>query len=68
MVMIAFEPCHEIVVFFVLRKLIIQMRMRSRPVELDVSCLVGSFSRLVPYFMCANSEGSGETARMRRLA
>ena len=21
-----------------------------------------------PYFMCANSEGSGETARMRRLA
>ena len=24
--------------------------------------------RLLPYFMCANSEGSGETARMRRLA
>ena len=24
--------------------------------------------RLLPYFMCANSEGSGETARMRKLA
>ena len=24
--------------------------------------------RLLPYFMCANNEGSGETARMRRLA
>ena len=23
---------------------------------------------VLPYFMCANSEGSGETARMRRLA
>ena len=23
--------------------------------------------RLLPYFMCANSEGSGETAQMRRL-
>ena len=30
-----------------------------------------SFGRtlcLLPYFMCANTEGSGETARMRRLA
>ena len=24
--------------------------------------------RLLPYFICANSEGSGETARMRSLA
>ena len=24
--------------------------------------------RLLPYFMCANSEGSGDTAQMRRLA
>ena len=30
------EPCHEIMVLFVLRKLILQMRMRSRPVVLDV--------------------------------
>ena len=28
---------------------------------------VWSDLRLLPYFMCANSEGSGETARMRRL-
>ena len=32
-------------------------------------CLIfGRILRLLPYFMCANSDGSGETARMRRLA
>ena len=32
-------------------------------------CLIfGRTLRLLPYFMCANSEGSGETAWMRRLA
>ena len=32
-------------------------------------CLIfGRTLRLLPYIMCANSEGSGETARMRRLA
>ena len=32
-------------------------------------CLIfGRTLCLLPYFMCANSEGSGETARMRRLA
>ena len=31
-------------------------------------CLIfGQTLRLLPYFMCANSDGSGETARMRRL-
>ena len=40
--------------------------MRSHPVGLDV--WVSRTLRLLPYFMCANSEGSGETARMRRLA
>ena len=30
--------------------------------------IFGRTIRLLPYFMCANSEGSGETARMRRLA
>ena len=30
------EPCHEIMVLFVLRKLILQTLMRSRPVGLDV--------------------------------
>ena len=32
------------------------------------SLIFGRTLRLLPYFMCANSEGSGETARMRRLA
>ena len=49
--------------FFVLRKLILQTRMRSHTVGLDVW-----FFCLLPYFMCANSKGSAETARMRRLA
>ena len=32
-------------------------------------CLIFSRTlRLLPYFMCANSEGSGEAERMRRLA
>ena len=39
----------------------IQTRMRSHP----VGCLIFG---LLPYFICANSEGSGETARMRRLS
>ena len=38
------EPCHEIMVLFALRKLIIQTRMRSHPVGLDVSFLVGPSS------------------------
>ena len=31
-----FEPAHEIMTLFVLRKLILQMRMRSHPMGLDV--------------------------------
>ena len=38
-----FEPCHEIMVLFVLSKLILQMRMRSHPVGLDIWFLVGPF-------------------------
>ena len=45
-------------------KLILQTRMGSHPVGLEVWILVGPFV----YFMNANSEGSGRTARMRRLA
>ena len=37
------EPSHEIMVLFVLRKLILQMCMRSHQVGLDVRYLVGSF-------------------------
>ena len=47
------EPCHEIMVLFILRKLIFQTRMRSHPVGLDV-CLFGQTLHLLPYFMCAN--------------
>ena len=57
----------EIMVLFVLRKLILQTRMRSHPVGLDVR-FFGQTICVLPYFMCANSDGSGETARMRRLA
>ena len=49
---------HEIIVLFVLRKLILQMRMRSHPVGLDV-LFFGQTLRLLPYFMCVNSKGSG---------
>ena len=38
-----FEPCHEIMVLFVLRKLILQKQMRSHPVGLDVLFVVGPF-------------------------
>ena len=37
------EPAHEIMALFVLRKLILQTRMGSHPVGLDVWCLVGPF-------------------------
>ena len=38
-----YEPCHEIMVLFVLRKLILQTRMRSHPMGLDVWFLIGTF-------------------------
>ena len=38
-----FEPSHEIMALFGLRKLILQTRMRSLPVGLDVRSLVGPF-------------------------
>ena len=60
------EPTHGILALFVLRNFILEMRMCRHPVGLDVWFLVGL--RPLPYFMWANSEGSGETARMRRLA
>ena len=50
-----FEPSHEIMTRFVLRKLILQTRMHSHPVGLDV-WFFGRIRRLVPYFMCANSD------------
>ena len=52
-----FEPCHEIMVLSVLCKLILQTHMRSHPVALDV-LICGRTLRVLPYLMCANSEGS----------
>ena len=43
MILRLYEPAHEIMVLFVLRKLILQTRMRSHPVGLDVWFLVGPF-------------------------
>ena len=64
-----YEPSHEIMVLFVLRKLIFQTRMRSHPVGLQCRCLiVGRIFGLFAYLLCANSEGSSETVQMRRLA
>ena len=58
------EPCHGIMVLSVLHKPILQTHMRS-----GARCLMfGCTLRLLPYFMCTKSKGSGETARMRRLA
>ena len=39
----AYESSHEVMALFVLRKLILQTRMRSHPVLLDVWILVGPF-------------------------
>ena len=53
-------------VLFILCKLILQTRMGSHPVA---RCLIFGWTlRILPYFMCANSKGSGETAWMPRLA
>ena len=60
------EPCCEIMVLFVLHKLFLQTPMCSHPVGW---CLIfGQTICLLPYFMCANSEGSGETVWMSRHA
>ena len=50
-----YELSHESMTLFVLRKLILQARMRSHPVGLDVCFLFGRILRLLPSFMCANS-------------
>ena len=43
-----FEPCHEIMALFVLRKLILQTQPSSR-----ATCLIfGRTLRLFPYYVC----------------
>ena len=64
---LSFEPAHEIMVLFVLRKFILQTRMRRHPV--GARCQIfGRTLRLLRYLMCANSQCSGETVWMRSLA
>ena len=58
-----FEPSHENMALFVLRKLILQMRMCSHPVELDVWFLVEHFV----YFHTSCVRTSNALARLRRL-
>ena len=54
------EPAHEIMALFALSRVILQIGLDG--------LMFGRTLRLRPYFMGANSEGSGETVRMRRLA
>ena len=57
-----FEPCREIMELIVLRKLILQTRMCSHLVGLNIWVLVGLFV----YFhtSCVRTAKAGETARM----
>ena len=43
MVLYTFEPHHEVIALFLLRKLILQTRMCGHPLGLDVSFFVGPF-------------------------
>ena len=61
------EPSHEIMVLSVLRNLILQ-NAHTQPSNGARCQIFGRTLRLLPYFMCANSEGSSKTAWMRRLA
>ena len=62
--MSTFEPSHEIMALFVLRKLIFQTCMRSHPVALDVGFLVGPFV----YFRTSCVRIAKALARLRRCA
>ena len=59
-----FEPVHEIMALFVLRKLILQTRIRSHPVGLNVGFLVGPFV----YFHTSYVRTEKAVVRLRRCA
>ena len=59
-----FEPAHEIMALFVPRKLILQTRMRSHPVGLDVWLLVWPFI----YFHSSCVRTAKALARLRGCA
>ena len=58
------EPAHEIMVLFCLRKLILQTRMCSHPVGLEVGFLVGPFV----YFHTSSVQTAKALARLPRCA
>ena len=53
------ELAHEIMALFVLRKLILQTRAHAQPSSVARCLIFGRTLRLIPFLMCANSEGSG---------
>ena len=61
---VIYEPTHEILALFVLRKFILQIRMRSHPVGLDVWFLVWPFV----YFHSSCVRTAKALARLRRCA
>ena len=61
---ILFEPAHEIIALFILRKFILQTRICSHPVELDVWFLVGPFV----YFHTSCVRTAKALARLRGCA
>ena len=65
-IILTFEPSHQIMALFVLRKLS-SSNTHAQPSSGARYLIVGQTLCLLPYFMCANSEGSGETAQTRRL-
>ena len=58
------KPCHEIMALFLLHNLIVQTRMRSHPVGLDVWFLVGAFV----YFHSSCVRTAKALARLRGCA
>ena len=62
------EPVLQILVLFILCKLDHSSNAHAQPSSGARCPIVGRILHLLPYVMFANSEGSGETARMRRLA
>ena len=59
-----FEPCHEIMVLFILRKLILQMHVHSHPVGLEVWYSVGPYV----YFHTSCVQTAKALARLHRCA
>ena len=64
---LSFEPTHEIMALIALGKLL-SSNTHAQQSSGATRLIFGQTLHLLPYFMCVNSEGSGETAQMRSLA